>query len=278
MPDTTAQIRDLAGKQGTGRDELGNRVSLTHLTTTAHTGRLFSKEEEMEKILYVDLDGVLVDFVGGWMDHYFIMNRKPVTKWNFGEDYGLDRKDFYRSITSLSISFWSNLSPTTWAFKFMDCIKLEMAKNEKIMFLSHAVSEDCRVGKQLWVNKHFPDLGDSLITVSDSKLKSRFANQHSVLIDDKFENCIDFAKNGGRSWLFARPWNRGMACKRSDVVFFPFSTMDQSDNQYTEIYDSFSPNVQRIWHYNSHEYEAVLEPVKIVKQTGLIEAIMKGEI
>jgi hypothetical protein len=46
VPDTTAQIRDLAGKQGTGRDELGNRVSLTHLTTTAHTGRLFSKERD----------------------------------------------------------------------------------------------------------------------------------------------------------------------------------------------------------------------------------------
>ena len=59
----------------------------------------------MEKILYLDLDGVLVNFIGGWMDHYFIMNRKPVTKWNFGEDYGLDREDFYKSITSLPISF-----------------------------------------------------------------------------------------------------------------------------------------------------------------------------
>jgi len=234
----------------------------------------------VEKILYVDLDGVLVDFVGGWMDYYFIMNRQPVTKWNFGEDYGLNKKDFYRSITSLPISFWSNLSATPWATELMKVLveELKFYEADKIMFLSHTVSEDCRVGKQLWVNKHFPDLGDSLITVSDSKLKSRFANQHSVLIDDKFENCVDFAKNGGRSWLFARPWNRGMACKRSEIVSFPFSTMDQSDNQYTDVYNSFIPTVQRIWHYNSHEYEAVLEPVKIVKQTGLIEAIMKGEI
>ena len=238
----------------------------------------------MEKILYVDLDGVLVNFIDGWMDHYFIMNRKPVTKWNFGEDYGLNRKDFYRSITSLPISFWSNLSPTPWATELMKVLveELKPFEADKIMFLSHAVSEDCRVGKQLWVNKHFPNLGDSLITVSDSKLKSRFANQHSVLIDDKFENCVDFAKNGGRSWLFARPWNRGMACKRSEVVFFPFSTMDQSDNQYTDIYPSSSSLLQslpeRVWHYNSHEYEAVLEPVKIAKQTGLIEAIMRGEI
>ena len=234
----------------------------------------------MEKILYVDLDGVLVDFVGGWMDHYFIMNRKPVTKWNFGEDYGLNRKDFYRSITSLPISFWSNLSPTPWATELMKVLveELKFYEADKIMFLSHAVSEDCRVGKQLWVNKHFPDLGDSLITVSDSKLKSRFANQHSILIDDKFENCVDFAKNGGRSLLFARPWNRGMACKKSEIVFFPFSTLDQSDKQYTDVFHGNFGEVKRVWHYNSHEYEAVLEPVKIKKQTTLIEAIMKGEL
>lgn len=232
----------------------------------------------MEKILYVDLDGVLVDFIGGWMDHYSIKNRKPVTKWNFGEDYGLDRIDFYKSITSLPISFWSNLNPTTWAFKLLRSLSQAVGSFEcdKIMLLSHSVSEDCRIGKQLWVNKHFPQLGDSLITVSDSKLKTKFANGNCTLIDDKFENCVDFVKSGGRSWLFARPWNRGTACKKSEIIFFPFSTLDQSDKQYTDIsYGNFG-EVERVWHYNSHEYEAVLEPVKIKKQTSLVEAIMKG--
>ena len=231
----------------------------------------------MERILYVDLDGVLVDFIGGWMDHHSIENRKPVTKWNFGEDYGLDRKDFYKSITSLPISFWSNLNPTTWAFELIDRLSEAMDSFgcDKIMFLSHSVSEDCRIGKQLWVNKHFPQLGDSLITVSDSKLKAKFANENCTLIDDKFENCVDFAKSGGRSFLFARPWNRGMACKKIEVIFFPFSTLDQSDKRYTDSWTKFGA-VERVWHYNSHEYEAVLEPVKIKKQTSLVEAIMKG--
>lgn len=237
----------------------------------------------MERILYVDLDGVLVDFIGGWMDHHSIENRKPVTKWNFGEDYGLDRKDFYKSITSLPISFWSNLNPTTWAFELLRYLQQSLSQAmdsfgcDKIMFLSHSVSEDCRIGKQLWVNKHFPQLGDSLITVSDSKLKAKFANENCTLIDDKFENCVDFAKSGGRSFLFARPWNRGMACKKIEVIFFPFSTLDQSDKRYTDSWTKFGA-VERVWHYNSHEYEAVLEPVKIKKQVSLVEAILKGEL
>ena len=213
----------------------------------------------MEKILYLDLDGVFVNFIEGWMDHYVIMDRKPVTKWNFGEDYGLDRKDFYRSITSLPISFWSNLSPTSWAFELIDRLTegIGCFKCDKIMFLSHSVSEECRIGKQLWANKHFPNLGDSLITVSDSKLKSRFENQHSVLIDDKFENCMDFAKNGGRSWLFARPWNRGMPCEKDSVIIFSFSEALIGETV---------------------TWEAALEPVINPKRTNLFEAILRGEI
>ena len=239
----------------------------------------------MEKILYVDLDGVLVNFIDGWMDHYFIMNRRLVTKWNFGEDYGLDREDFYKSITSLPISFWSNLTPLPWAREFLGFLKMDLSYStkefdvDKIMFLSHSVSEDCRIGKQLWVNKHFPDLGDSLITVSDSKLKSKFANQNSVLIDDKFETCVDFVKAGGKSWLFARPWNRGVACKKSEVIFFPFSTLDQSDKQYTDVCHGNpreKERIARVWHYNSHKYEAVLEPIVIRKDNELVNAMLNG--
>ena len=216
----------------------------------------------MEKILYVDLDGVLVNFIGGWMDHYFIMNRKPVTKWNFGEDYGLDREDFYKSITSLPISFWSNLAPLPWSRELLAILKMDLGKAfgaDKIMFLSHSVSEDCRIGKQLWVNKHFPDLGDSLITVSDSRLKSKFANNNSILIDDKFQTCVEFARGGGKAFLFARPWNRNQTvCERSElaydlhVVFFPFST------------DCFN------------QHEAVLEPISIRKDNELVNAMLNG--
>ena len=234
----------------------------------------------MEKILYLDLDGVLVNFIGGWMDHYFIMNRKPVTKWNFGEDYGLDREDFYKSITSLPISFWSNLAPLPWSRELLAILKMNLREAfdaDKIMFLSHSVSEDCRIGKQLWVNKHFPDLGDSLITVSDSRLKSKFANKNSVLIDDKFETCVEFVRGGGKAFLFARPWNRFCnTCKVEDVWQFPFSIVDESDDRYTDLNAGDSVIPQRVWHYNSHEYEAVLEPVRTREDNELVKVMLNG--
>ena len=235
----------------------------------------------MEKILYLDLDGVFVNFIDGWMDHYVIMDRKPVAKWNFGEDYGLNRVDFYKSITSLPISFWSNLKPATWSTELFRSLKEKMDDFgvEKIMFLSHSVSESCRIGKQLWVNKHFPELGESLITVSDSKLKSRFANENCTLIDDKFQNCVDFSRAGGKSWLFARPWNRGaVPCEKKGIVFFPFSTVDDSDCQYSNIWARGAKAPTKVWHYNSHEYEAVLEPVTPTKRTALVDALLKGDI
>jgi hypothetical protein len=151
------------------------------------------------------------------------------------------------------------LSPTPWAFELIDRLTegIGFFKCDKIMFLSHSVSEECRIGKQLWANKHFPKFGDSLITVSDSKLKAKFANENCTLIDDKPQNCEEFVKAGGSSYLFARPWNRGMPCEKDSVIFFSFSEALMGETV---------------------TWEAVLEPVKIRKQTGLIEAIMKGEI
>lgn len=234
----------------------------------------------MEKILYLDLDGVFVNFIEGWMDHYVIMDRKPVTKWNFGEDYGLDREDFYKSITSLPISFWSNLAPLPWSRELLAILKMNLREAfdaDKIMFLSHSVSEDCRIGKQLWVNKHFPDLGDSLITVSDSRLKSKFANQNSVLIDDKFETCVEFVRGRGKAFLFARPWNRFCnTCKVEDVWQFPFSMVDESDDRYTDLNSGDSVIPQRVWHYNSDRWGAVLEPVRIREDNELVKAMLNG--
>lgn len=60
--------------------------------------------------IYLDMDGVLCDFVGAACK---LHGRDPatVTHWNFFKDWGMTAEEFWRPIHEAGEDFWANLEP-----------------------------------------------------------------------------------------------------------------------------------------------------------------------
>lgn len=58
-----------------------------------------------------------------------------------------------------------------------------------------------------------------------------------ILVDDRFENCLDFASWGGFAVLFDQPWNRGRVLSRSIERAFSWSdALDIIEEERRETY------------------------------------------
>lgn len=162
--------------------------------------------------IFVDLDGVLIDFVTvamrmcgayvpeneypencGWdilKATNIIRDRKgltPISKQYFwdGLDYG----------------FWRSLKCYPGAREFVNTLE---SYGEVFFATSPTLSSECVAGKYDWVKDHFPDYRRKLIIATS---KHVLADEESVLIDDRDRNCSKFISAGGRAILVPRPWN-----------------------------------------------------------------------
>lgn len=154
------------------------------------------------KTVFLDMDGVLVDFVGAVNERMGIPKDTISTKWNWVEDYGHTFDDVDSWCTT---NFWKNLD---WMHDGHDILRLVTStfKPDQIYLLTTPMpNPDSYTGKALWIEKHLPEYKKRLIITQTPKCL--FATSNTLLIDDKDENIIDFAVAGGQSILVPRPWN-----------------------------------------------------------------------
>ena len=130
--------------------------------------------------LFVDLDGVLVDFIRGYYD----LTGKDISgQWH-------DSPDFWRPIEKAGCDFWVNLKWTKDGKKLWNYIK----KYDPEILSSPSESNDSRVGKHKWVKKELPD---THLILRSAENKKEFANDHAILIDDRDVNIESWIKAGG---------------------------------------------------------------------------------
>lgn len=60
-------------------------------------------------------------------------------------------------------------------------------------------------GKLVWIQRHMPPWMHKQFMVGHPK--EWCANKHTLLIDDREENCRRFQEAGGNAYLLPRPWN-----------------------------------------------------------------------
>lgn len=167
--------------------------------------------------IFCDLDGVLVDFVGGAL----AIHRKTIpphaVRWNFPQQVGIPEADFWRP---LGREFWAGLGWTVEGPSLFDYLwdnhKADLA------FLSAPCNTDgCCDGKLDWVRRETPEMAKRLVLAS---CKDVFAHGDALLIDDYDGNVVLFRAAGGNALLVPRPWNaRRDDCDeygRFDVVRF----------------------------------------------------------
>lgn len=147
----------------------------------------------MQPILFIDLDGVLVDLIAGLSDIA-------------GKDLGELRQPAFKQayskfINSVNhddlISFWINLPPMP------DYLKLwNKVKHLQPLILTNASNSlaNCE-GKKKWVEKHLKIPSDRVFCSKKSREKQLYASPKSILIDDYDKNIKEFKNKGGHGIL-----------------------------------------------------------------------------
>lgn len=149
---------------------------------------------------FLDMDGVLVDLIGGLCKKFNRPSPYKYAKWKgiwhcleyFGENVFADCGE----------SFWEELPPT---YDCYEIVKLLESNFDEIIILSHPDKHPgCMAGKVLWLQRHFLQFSESYIFTPH---KHFVAAPGRMLIDDHDTNVLRFRAAGGNAILVPRPWN-----------------------------------------------------------------------
>lgn len=168
----------------------------------------------MNTLCFIDLDGVLADFVDSAFQKHNIQIPWADIRWDFVEQAGLNPVKFWES---LGYSFWKNV------FRTLECEAIISAAEKKFgatnIFIcsSPCKTKGCVVGKSEWVEIHLPGYERRLILTDRKEI---FSGPGRVLIDDRDENITGWIEMGGIGILVPRPWNasRTPLCDVRDIV------------------------------------------------------------
>jgi len=138
----------------------------------------FSKEKELK--IFVDLDGVLVDF------------DKAFEELGHGFSYDIDDQKLWNIIKHETKHFWRDLDWTPDGKELWNFVK----KYYPIILSSPApafADPDCARDKVNWVKKH---LGRYVEVIIERK-KEKYAEANAILIDDREKNILKWQEVGG---------------------------------------------------------------------------------
>ena len=175
----------------------------------------------MGKKVFVDLDGIVADFVGGVFKLHGLDPESPSLLFKGSYDIarvlGMSIEDFWGHLDS-DETFWASLEKTSDADEIMNLVEQRAQSTGDIYFLSSpARNPRCHYGKAQWVSKHYPKYINRLILTGH---KHFLAGRDRVLIDDSDENCKKFSAERGKSLLYPRPWNSKHLFSSQALSFF----------------------------------------------------------
>lgn len=162
-------------------------------------------EKKPIDVVFLDMDGVIVDFVQAALDvhHRRDLTPEDITEYDMAGIMGLTEKEFWALIDAAGPPFWRDMPVYPWFEPLMAHLKRVA---EKIIFVTtpgwHHAS---LLGKKYWLNEHFGHRFRDYILTSHKHYLA--GTPRSVLIDDSPHNVKAFEEAGGAAVLFPRPWN-----------------------------------------------------------------------
>ena len=134
--------------------------------------------------LYCDMDGVLTNFEARF-EHYSGMHPQEYEK-----KFGLPA--FWELIdVKIGVKFWIGMDFMPQGKELWNFIK----PYQPDLLTSPSRDNNSRLGKNLWVKNNLSP--KPKVIFSYSKDKQRFANENSILIDDKKSNINEWTSRGG---------------------------------------------------------------------------------
>lgn len=164
--------------------------------------------------ILLDMDEVLVDFIGGACQVFDITRQqleeaRPNNQWDIVSVIGcciqtnLTIEAFWEEIHGYGKDFWIDLKPLPWAEELMSLIR----ETTDSWYIVSAPS-NCHssyTGKIKWLKNYFGKEFDKFVLTPHKHL---LAKSDRLLIDDRLENVCGFLHNGGNALLFASTGNK----------------------------------------------------------------------
>lgn len=152
--------------------------------------------------VFLDLDGVLVDLVGGLCRYHKIQNpyihSANLGKYNLREIVGMSSEEFWGR---LDHDFWLDLE---WMYDGRSILETILNWTDRITILTAPTGfKWCAEGKIAWLKKHLPKFRYLI-----GQGKEAIAAPDKFLIDDYDKNIDLWRINGGYAIQIPRPWNR----------------------------------------------------------------------
>jgi len=164
----------------------------------------------MIKTIFLDMDGVLVDFNKAVCDKFHLPY--PPQTYEFFPEIRLQVNNI------CTATFWNNLE---WMYDGCDILQAVLDKihlSRIYLLTTPMLNLESASGKMMWIDGNLPEfIKRIIITQAPKRLLAR---PDTLLIDDKDENIDEFIEAGGHGILVPRPWNElhGWADEALQVV------------------------------------------------------------
>ena len=145
---------------------------------------LENQEEEKNYTIYSDMDGVLVDF-----DTRFKEFSDGIEPQDYVNQFGLEK--FWELIDEkIGVRFWVGMDWMPDGLTYWDYIK----KYNPILLSAPSRHKHSQIGKRMFAKKKLPT---SKLILAFAHQKKDYANENSILIDDRSKNIDQWRAAGG---------------------------------------------------------------------------------
>ncbi len=162
-----------------------------------------------EPEIYLDMDGVCVDFIGAAMSAQGYDPKILLARWRQEHPGSLypepllnkPAMEFFTHENLHSREFWAGLVPYSW----FDHLYSELDRLGHVIFLTAPTPfPGCVSGKHEWLIEKF---GSGFMDFIFTRHKSRLAHPNAYLVDDMPFNIDPFNARQGNGVLFPQIWN-----------------------------------------------------------------------
>ncbi len=169
----------------------------------------------MYDVCYLDMDGVLVDFVGGALAVHGEELPAADVRWGFPGQIGFSGVNDPLFWEKMGFSFWSSLSWTREGQALLHGLERMFGENIVVM-TSPCDTPGSVEGKVAWIKRELPAYRRRFFVGPPKHLA---AGPGKLLVDDHDGNVDKFHAAGGNVVLVPRPWNRRAAESDKDGGF-----------------------------------------------------------
>ena len=154
----------------------------------------------------LDMDGVLVNFVGGickalGKENPFD-NRHNLGKWDLAAIWGISEEEFWEACSSHL--FWTHLDWMLDGRMILRAAEDAVGAENVYILTTPAPDPESAYGKLRWMERELPEYRPRLLM---GACKHLCAVPGQILVDDADHNVKAFQEAGGQAILVPREWN-----------------------------------------------------------------------